>query len=175
MLTASGLEVVEDGADADVMLVDTGADPEGALAILAELTRGPVPAVALLADEGALRRSLGAGARGAVLRSAAAERILAAILAVNHGLTVIDGAIEPDEPADLDALEHLEALEALTAREREVLELLADGLSNKRIAKRLTISEHTAKFHIAGILAKLDARTRTEAVVTAARRGLLLL
>ncbi|MCC6386326.1 MAG: response regulator transcription factor [Dehalococcoidia bacterium] len=61
----------------------------------------------------------------------------------------------------------------LTAREREVLTLMAAGLPNKTIALRLGISEHTAKFHVGTVLAKLGAASRTEAVMTAARRGLL--
>ena len=65
--------------------------------------------------------------------------------------------------------------EPLTAREREVLQLVAEGIPNKQIAQRLRISEHTVKFHVSAIMAKLNAASRTEAVTTAARRGLLLL
>lgn len=71
----------------------------------------------------------------------------------------------PDEPG----------IDALTARERQVIDLLAQGLSNRRIAAALSISEHTAKFHVNGIMSKLGASTRTEAVVEAVRRGLVLL
>lgn len=71
----------------------------------------------------------------------------------------------PDEPG----------IDALTARERQVIELLAQGLSNRRIAVALSISEHTAKFHVNSIMSKLGASTRTEAVVEAVRRGLVLL
>lgn len=74
-------------------------------------------------------------------------------------------ASRPDEPG----------IDALTARERQVIELLAQGLSNRRIAGALSISEHTAKFHVNSILSKLGASTRTEAVVEAVRRGLVLL
>ena len=66
-------------------------------------------------------------------------------------------------------------LAELTDREREVLALLAEGLSNKLIADRLGISDHTAKFHVNGVMAKLGAGTRTEAVVEAVRRGLVTL
>jgi DNA-binding CsgD family transcriptional regulator len=62
---------------------------------------------------------------------------------------------------------------ALTDRETDVLDLLAEGLSNQRIAERLGISPHTVKFHIASIYDKLDARTRTQAVRHALDRGLL--
>ena len=64
---------------------------------------------------------------------------------------------------------------ALTPREREVLTAMADGASNKVIARRLGISFHTAKFHVASILTKLDADTRTEALARAARMGLVML
>ena len=66
-------------------------------------------------------------------------------------------------------------LEPLTPREREVLELLAHGLSNRQIAERLGISEHTAKFHVAAISGKLGAASRTEAVSRGVRRGLITL
>jgi DNA-binding CsgD family transcriptional regulator len=65
--------------------------------------------------------------------------------------------------------------EPLTHREREVLEWLGQGLSNRQIAGRLNISEHTVKFHVSAIYAKLGVRSRAEAVRVAARRGLLLL
>jgi DNA-binding NarL/FixJ family response regulator len=67
------------------------------------------------------------------------------------------------------------ALEELTPREREVLALMAEGQANKEIARRLRISEHTVKFHVAAILAKLGAASRTEAGYVAARRGLIAL
>jgi DNA-binding NarL/FixJ family response regulator len=65
--------------------------------------------------------------------------------------------------------------EGLTARELEVLALVAEGLPNKLIAHRLGISDHTVKFHVNAVLAKLGAQSRTEAVVRAARRGMLVL
>ena len=68
-----------------------------------------------------------------------------------------------------------EWIDALTARERDVLELLAEGLANKAIAVRLGISDQTVKFHIASILSKLGASNRTDAVRRALRRGLISL
>jgi DNA-binding CsgD family transcriptional regulator len=67
---------------------------------------------------------------------------------------------------------HAEVL-ALTAREREVLRMMADGDANKEIAWKLAISENTVKFHVASILAKLGAATRTEAVTIGLRKGLV--
>jgi DNA-binding NarL/FixJ family response regulator len=80
----------------------------------------------------------------------------------------------------LDAHEELEAAadiagESLTAREIQVLELLAEGLSNKAIASHLNISDQTVKFHVASISGKLGAANRTDAVRRAVRRGLITL
>jgi DNA-binding CsgD family transcriptional regulator len=72
-----------------------------------------------------------------------------------------------------DALDAAESSVALTARELEVLALLAEGASNKLIARRLGISTHTAKFHVASLLDKLDAVSRTDAVTHAARLGVI--
>ena len=69
----------------------------------------------------------------------------------------------PVEPADID----------LTPRERDVLVLMAEGASNKAIARQLGISVHTAKFHVGSLLDKLDATGRTDAVAHAARRGVI--
>ncbi|MDE3230020.1 MAG: response regulator transcription factor [Chloroflexota bacterium] len=117
---------------------------------------------------------------GALPRDAGGEEIMAAIQAVASGLTTLDrslaqaalsglarGAAQPEPVGEQD--------EPLTAREREVLQLLAQGIPNKQIAQRLSISEHTVKFHVSAIMTKLGAASRTEAVTTAARRGLLLL
>jgi DNA-binding NarL/FixJ family response regulator len=95
----------------------------------------------------------------------------AALAAAARGLAVLDpavadGFIRPPEDAPA---------EGLTAREGEVLALLAEGLSNKAIAARLGISEHTAKFHVNAILAKLGAESRAAAIVKAARLGLVAL
>jgi len=68
-----------------------------------------------------------------------------------------------------------ELAEPLTPRESEVLQMLASGLANKQIAAKLAISEHTVKFHVASILGKLGAGSRTEAVSLGIRRGLVLL
>jgi DNA-binding CsgD family transcriptional regulator len=69
--------------------------------------------------------------------------------------------------------DELASPEPLTAREAEVLELLAEGLSNRRVAERLGISEHTVKFHVASIYGKLGASSRAELIRRAARRGLI--
>ena len=88
--------------------------------------------------------------------------------AVAHGMTVFGAGLAGADPAS--AVD-----DALTARELEVLRLAAGGLTNKAIARRLTISEHTVKFHMRTLLAKLQVSSRTEAVSVAVRRGLLAL
>jgi two-component system, NarL family, response regulator YdfI len=123
---------------------------------------------------------LRAGARALLARGADEADIAATLTAVRHGLCVLPtgllSAAPAAAPSDHDAARAPGAGEtALTARELEVLVALADGLSNKAIARRLGISVHTAKFHVGGILAKLDADSRTEAVAKAAQRGLVML
>lgn len=112
-------------------------------------------------------------------RDADAPEIVAAIRAVAAGLIVLDPLAAPDllragrapwAPA-IRAAAGAPPGESLTTREREVLQLMAQGLPNKIIATRLGISLHTAKFHVASILAKLGASSRTEAVTLGARRG----
>jgi DNA-binding NarL/FixJ family response regulator len=107
--------------------------------------------------------------------NASAEELGAAIQALSAGLLVgMPALFDPillDIPADIGDQVH----EPLTDRESEVLQLLAQGLANKQIALQLGISEHTVKFHVSGIYAKLGATNRTEAVRLGVRRGLILL
>ncbi len=120
---------------------------------------------------------LQAGAVATLPRSAPPAEIAAAVKAVAAGLAVLPPALLP-ALLDGDAVTEAAngpAAAPLTPRELEVLAAMADGASNKAIARRLGISFHTAKFHVAAILAKLDADSRTEAVTKAAQRGLVML
>jgi len=144
---------------------------------LAPSASGHSPAYVLLTGEAQppwTAEAVRLGVRALLPRDASAEAILAAIEAAAAGLTVL-------APADLEALlragpQAPVALEtALTPREMEVLRLMAEGTANKNIAWKLNISEHTVKFHVASIFAKLNAGTRTEAVTQGVRRGLILL
>jgi DNA-binding NarL/FixJ family response regulator len=117
-----------------------------------------------------------AGARAILERSAGPNEILATIMAVRNELVVLPPGLlaellddAPDEAVAANGSARL------TPRELEVLAAMADGASNKAIARRLGISFHTAKFHVAAILAKLDAESRTEAVMKAAQSGLVML
>ncbi len=142
-----------------------------ALDRLREAADGGLPVLALVDAPDGAREALSAGACGALPRDASADRLAAALRAVAAGLIVVDGrsAAELLRPAPAVPAE------GLTPRELEVLSLLAEGLSNKAIAERLGISDHTAKFHVNAILGKLGAESRSEAIVRAARLGLVVL
>lgn len=127
-----------------------------------------MPLIALVEGERAAAEALGAGARAVLHRESDARILVAAIRAVAGGLLVLGPGYERVRPATPRGRS-----EPLTAREREVLALLGEARSNKEIAQRLGISEHTAKFHVNAVLAKLGAQRRTEAVVEAARLGLI--
>ncbi len=158
----------------DVMLWDLGWEPAAALERLAELDAFDLPLLALLPDETSATEVLAAGAAGLLFREANPGRLLAGLQAVVQGLAVLEleliAGLQPERPLDAEPIS-----EELTRRELEVLQLLAEGLPNKAIARQLSISEHTVKFHVNAILGKLGAQSRTEAVVRATRLGLLLL
>jgi len=113
-------------------------------------------------------QALKAGARGYLLKDAGREELLAAIRGVHAGKRWIP-------PAVADRLAQRVAGSQLSSREVEVLSLVAAGNSNKRIARRLGITEGTVKGHVNSILGKLAADDRTEAVTSAVRRGILRL
>ena len=158
----------------DVILLDLGLDPRAALEVLAEIDSTPVPIVALLADSDATGEARAAGARGLIARDAEPAILATALRGAARGLVVLDPSFA-DSWLAATALDPESLVEPLTARELEVLQLLAQGLTNKTIAARLGISDHTAKFHVNAILGKLGAGSRTEAVVRAARLGLVVL
>lgn len=155
-------------------------------------TDGP-EIVAISAEQGAALVVLGDGEAGyrelagsdlpgwAYLRKEAdGEEIAGAVRAAAAGLVVLDRLLAPTFCPPLPFVSPLadESLlpdETLTPRERQVIQLMAQGLPNKNIAARLSISLHTVKFHVASILAKLNSNSRTEAVTQGARRGLVTL
>jgi len=155
---------------ADAVAWDAGASGSFE-ALRGVAARAPVLALPLSGEQA--REALAAGARGVLSRERLEEQLLPSVRAALLGLLVVDEsfgeALVRPAPA-ADAL-----IEPLTPRETEVLQLLAEGLTNRRLGERLGISEHTAKFHVNAILGKLGARTRGEAIAQAARLGLLLL
>ncbi len=149
------IEVVSSPAEADVSVGEA-------------LPGTGLPTV-VLTDESP-REAIRAGARAVVPSSATPPQIVAAVYAAAAGLAAIPAS---EMSALVPAAEVKPPVEALTPREMDVLEMLAEGLSNKMIAYRLNISSHTAKFHVNAILAKLGAGTRTEAVMRGIRLGLI--
>jgi DNA-binding NarL/FixJ family response regulator len=179
LLAQVGSIDIVDQAVAEVALWDAGVDAEKALARLAELRTLPLPVVAVIGDQAQVSPAIAAGARGVVLRDQVGPGIQAALAAVRSGLTVVDSALAehlvPSSKPALPVATTPPGGKGLTERERQVVQLLSEGLSNKLIADRLGISDHTAKFHVNGVMMKLGASTRTEAVVEAMRRGLIRL
>jgi len=166
----------------DVVLLDL--EGGGLDALLAGLP--PAAGAALIVMTDSPRRvrtdlAIGGLVRAVLPRDATSSEILVAIDAVVAGLVVLHpDALAPASgsrarremmPAPVAA----DPAQPLTAREIEVLGMLAEGLGNKTIAARLGISTHTAKFHVASILAKLGAGSRTEAVTMGMRRGLVVI
>ena len=144
--------------------------------------------VALLAPElqtsANIKNALENNLRGALPHDATSNELSAAIKAAANNMTILPPEfmeifLSSDETEIINSTSanqsENEFVERLTTREREVLELLVEGESNKRIANLLNISEHTVKFHVASVFGKLDANTRTEAVTIAIRRGLIFL
>lgn len=166
------------GVGPDVLLLESGAGAaEAALASLAGDPPAP-PVVLLAGDLGptACARLLRAGVRAILPRDASEREIAAGIEAAAAGLIVLHPSAAPaaGRGARLRRAGAPPVAEPLTTRELEVLGMIAEGLRNRAIAGRLGISSHTVKFHIAAILAKLGARSRTEAVTAGLRLGLLM-
>jgi len=173
--TPAALARLRARTDADVILAEVPVGT-GAEAWLAAADGAVIVALVDSATEDAALEALHAGASAVLPKGAAETELAAAIIAAVHDHALLPRAllrhlIAGDEPPVLEQ----GSTAHLTAREREVLRALADGASNKMIARRLGISFHTVKFHVASILTKLDADTRTEAVAQAARLGLVML
>ncbi|MFL6447438.1 MAG: response regulator transcription factor [Bryobacteraceae bacterium] len=132
------------------------------------------PPVLVLADESETEPSFREPIRGWLTSNPTASELSAAIAALAQNLVVLtETGAKRRFGAPRQNEEHEVASESLTPRELQVLRMLADGLGNKEIATRLKISEHTSKFHVAQILAKLGAGSRAEAVALGIRRGLV--
>jgi DNA-binding NarL/FixJ family response regulator len=148
LLRSLGHEVVDSDEDADVVLADQHRPEEGRH-----------PAVVLGGTD--------SDAEGLLPENAAAVEVDAALRAVAHGLIVRSPATRTP---GFSAVQEAEARTLLTPREAQILDAIADGLTNKAIARRLGISLHTVKFHVESVFRKLGASTRTEAVARATER-----
>jgi DNA-binding NarL/FixJ family response regulator len=175
----AGLDDAIERLAPDVVLIDLEtAGPPGT--VVPPLTGDDGgPAYVLLSDRldaAGTSDALRQGARAVLPRGADAAAIAAAVEAAAAGLVVL----VPESAALLPVLSSgprplaPAGVESLTRREIEVLGMLAEGMGNKQIARRLGISEHTVKFHVGSILAKLGAGSRTEAVTLGLRQGLIM-
>jgi DNA-binding NarL/FixJ family response regulator len=165
----------------DVVLIDSSGEPlEPTLESILTSGLASDVSVVILGDgmtPASSADALRAGIRAALPGDISPEQLVATLHAVANGLLVMHPSHANEGlPAGSPPPRGLDELaESLTRREVEVLQMLAAGLSNKEIAARLNISEHTVKFHVASILGKLGAASRTEAVSLGIRRGLVLL
>ncbi len=173
----NGAEAIErTGTDRpDVVVMDLKMPVmDGPTAI--ELLRAEFPDVSVVvltsfADESMVRRVIAAGATGYVLKDAESEELIAAVRLAGKGRgmfspVVVEAMAGRTDPSSLSDVQ-------LTERERTVMRLVARGGTNREIAERLFVSVSTVSFHVHNILSKLDAKTRTEAVATALREGLI--
>jgi DNA-binding NarL/FixJ family response regulator len=128
-----------------------------------------------------MSEALRVGVRALLPRDAGAAEIIAAVTAAAAGLVAVahewTDVLRGTSSATRDVGSSVAPSNgaSLTPRELEVLRMIAEGLANKQIAARLAISEHTVKFHIGSVFAKMHASTRAEAVMIGARRGLIVL
>jgi DNA-binding NarL/FixJ family response regulator len=155
----------------DVVIMDLRMpDMDGLEATEQVLQRAPETGVLIFTAYGErslLQRGLESGARGYILKEAPHETLLRAIEKVAGGEGYVDPALMPAFLTGKDKDE------MLTGREREILQLLADGMSNQDVAAKLFISQETVKSHVRHILAKLEADTRTQAVAIALREAII--
>jgi NarL family two-component system response regulator YdfI len=163
--------VIGDLAQADTQIFQAASD----------LERAGISTVVLIdhPSVGWTARALRAGVRAILPRESSENEISSAVLAADRGLVLLDPEVTKDLASQTRAVTSTsenvaEGLEELTAREVEVLRLMAEGFGNKQIAVRLGISDHTVKFHISSILAKLSVSSRTEAVTQGIRMGLIV-
>lgn len=158
-----------------LVLLERGADPPR-LALEPD-TAADAPALVVMGESlprGWAVRAARSGVRAVISRTAGADAIAAAVEAAAAGLVVLPADALAEVPAGT-AARAAAPPEPLSAREAQILALLAEGLVNKQIAVRLGISRHTVKTHLAALFHKLGVSTRAEAVATGARAGVILL
>jgi DNA-binding NarL/FixJ family response regulator len=167
------LQLIE-ASSPDVLLWDLGWEPGDVYEFISELSAQGLAVVVLLPEGGHVAQAQAAGVQGALRRDIGSESLALALQTAAAGLVVQSPELLEGE-AQISPSPRLEGIEELTQREQEVLGLLAEGITNRGIAHRLGISPLTVKSHVDAILRKMGAQSRTEAVVRAARAGLITL
>jgi DNA-binding NarL/FixJ family response regulator len=160
----------------DVVLMDLMMEPmDGIAATAAIKERYPaveVVAVTSFIEEEKVHSALEAGAAGYLLKDAEADEVAAAVRSAQRGEVHLDPAVARKLTASLRHGPSASPKDLLTAREIEILLLVAQGKANKEIAAELVISERTARTHVSNILSKLGLTSRTQAALWAVREGL---
>lgn len=179
---AGARELLAGGLQVDVTLLDLGL-PDGpgedlVGPLLATNPRSAVLVLTSFSDRDRLARAVGAGAAGVLHKTAEVTTILDAIRRLHAGERLIApdeaaAALRLNQTSGLERQREADVLASLTPREREILEVLAEGLSDKEIAARLHVSIATVRSHVNAILAKTGARSRTQALILAVRHGLV--
>jgi two-component system, NarL family, response regulator YdfI len=165
---------------AHVVIADLAFDDTQLFSAASELERAGIGVVVLIDEPsvGWTARALQAGVRAILPRESPENEIVSAVHAADRGLVLLDPELTKELASQTRTVtstpENTDSLEELTPREIEVLRLMAEGFGNKQIAARLGISDHTVKFHISSILAKLSVSSRTEAVTQGIRMGLIV-
>jgi DNA-binding NarL/FixJ family response regulator len=149
-------------------------DQENWINHMTEVVNSDVPVLALVSEPHQAIEAWTTGAVGILARTFEPQEFVAAIHAIQQGLTVVKGNLGKYILPEVTSMDHFPS-DPLSDREVEVLQLLAEGISNKAIALQLNLSEHTIKFHVNTIFRKLRVQSRTEAVVQAYRLGLIII
>lgn len=165
----------------DVVVMDVGMPLlNGIEATKSIVTQRPATAVVILsmhADESYVMRALNAGARGYLLKDSAAADLLGAIQAVSQGKSFfspkVSRILAEDYVRVLKQKGAVDTYDLLTSREREILQLLAEGKTNKEVATDLNISTYTVETHRSHILQKLNLHNSAEVVLYAVRKGII--
>lgn len=159
----------------DIALLDI-AMPGGGIRAASDITAAaPATRIVMLTvseDDDDLLAAMKAGAKGYVLKGVSARELVAVIRAVHAGEVYVAPALAWGLLREMSQPRRHDPLAELTAREREVLELVATGLSNQEIGTRLSLAEKTIKHYMTNILAKLQVRSRVEAALLAQRASL---
>ena len=160
----------------DVLLLDIAMPGQSGIVAAGEVAAAcPATKIIMLTvskDEDDLMAALKAGARGYVLKGVSARELANVVRAVSGGDVYVSPSLAADMLRELSRPQPPDPLDELTEREREVLQLIAEGLTNREIGDRLHLSEKTIKHYMTNILQKLQVRSRVEAALLAQRHGL---
>jgi len=160
----------------DVLLLDFAMPGEGGIAATRRIAAAyPVTHIVMLTvseDHADLMQALQAGARGYVLKGVSAKELVSVVRTVAEGEVYISRRLAGDILFEMTHDEQAVSIDQLTVREREILQLVSEGMTNRRIGERLHLAEKTIKHYMTNVLQKLQVRSRVEAALLAQKHGL---